>query len=93
MARTEPVGGGPKGAKGFPIGDAKHARLAIGGATRSFRAGNISASKEAEIKSKARAKLGIQGSHEGSHNYGGKGSHRAHGMHFMAHRQHSRDGR
>ena len=27
-------GGGPKGAKGFPIGDAKHARLAIGGATR-----------------------------------------------------------
>jgi uncharacterized protein with LGFP repeats len=58
MARTEPVGGGPKGAKGFPIGDKKHARLAIGGATRSFNAGNISSSKEAEIKSKARAKLG-----------------------------------
>ncbi len=58
MARTEPVGGGPKGAEGFPIGDKKHARLAIGGATRSFRAGNISSSKEAEIKSKARAKLG-----------------------------------
>jgi uncharacterized protein with LGFP repeats len=58
MARTEPVGGGPKGAKGFPIGDATHARLAIGGATRSFRAGNISSSKEAEIKAKARAKLG-----------------------------------
>lgn len=58
MARTQPVGGGPKGAQGFPIGDKKHARLAIGGATRSFRAGNISASKEAEIKSKARAKLG-----------------------------------
>lgn len=59
MARTEPVGGGPKGAKGFPIGDKVHARMAIGGATRSFRAGNISASKEAEVKSKARAKLGI----------------------------------
>jgi uncharacterized protein with LGFP repeats len=56
--RTDPVGGGPKGAQGFPIGDPKHARLAIGGATRSFNAGNISASKEAEIKSKARAKLG-----------------------------------
>lgn len=58
MARTEPVGGGPKGKKGFPIGDKKHARLAIGGATRSFRAGNISESKEEEIKRKARAKLG-----------------------------------
>jgi uncharacterized protein with LGFP repeats len=58
MARTDPVGGGPKGKEGFPIGDKKHARLAIGGATHSFRAGNISASKEAEIKSKARAKLG-----------------------------------
>lgn len=51
-------GGGPKGAKGFPIGDPTHARLAIGGATRSFRAGNISAGKEAQIKSAARAKLG-----------------------------------
>lgn len=51
-------GGGPKGAKSFPIGDRKHARLAIGGATRSFNAGNISSSKEAQIKSAARAKLG-----------------------------------
>jgi hypothetical protein len=51
-------GGGPKGKKGFPIGDPKHARLAIGGATRSFRAGNISASKEASIKAAARKKLG-----------------------------------
>lgn len=51
-------GGGPKGAKGFPIGDKKHARLAIGGATRSHNAGNISASKEASIKSAARKKLG-----------------------------------
>lgn len=51
-------GGGPKGKKGFPIGGKKHARLAIGGATRSFRAGNISASKEASIKAAARKKLG-----------------------------------
>jgi hypothetical protein len=93
MARTEPVGGGPKGAKGFPIGDPTHARLAIGGATRSFRAGNISAAKEHEIKAKARAKLGMQGSHEGSDNYGGKGSKRRHGLHHMAHKTHSRDGR
>lgn len=46
---------GPHGS--FPIGDAKHARLAIGGATRSYRAGNISAGTEAKIKSEARAKL------------------------------------
>jgi hypothetical protein len=51
-------GGGPKGAKSFPIGDKKHARLAIGGATRSERAGNISPAKEAQIKAAARAKLG-----------------------------------
>ena len=50
-------GGGPKGAKGFPMNDAVHDRLAIGGATRSFRAGNISASKEAALKAEARAKL------------------------------------
>lgn len=42
----------------FPINDAEHARLAISGATRSERAGNISASEEEEIKAKARAKLG-----------------------------------
>lgn len=61
MSRPGPfVGGGPKGAKGFPIGDKKHARLAIGGATHSFNAGNISASKEAEIKSRARSELGQQ---------------------------------
>lgn len=41
----------------FPINDATHARLAISGATRSERAGNISASEEAEIKARARAKL------------------------------------
>lgn len=46
---------GPNGS--FPIGDRKHARLAIGGATRSFRAGNISASTENHIKAEARAEL------------------------------------
>lgn len=56
---AEFAGGGPKGKKGFPIGGPKHARLAIGGATRSFNAGNISAGKEASIKSQARKKLGI----------------------------------
>lgn len=46
------------GGKGhFPINDAKHARLAIGGATRSYHAGNISRPKENEIKAEARAKL------------------------------------
>lgn len=47
---------GPNGS--FPIGDKKHARLAIGGATRSFNAGNISKSTELTIKAKARKKLG-----------------------------------
>ena len=47
---------GPRGS--FPIGDKKHARLAIGGATRSYNAGNISKSTENAIKAKARAKLG-----------------------------------
>lgn len=46
---------GPNGS--FPIGDAKHARLAIGGATRSERAGNISHSEAAHIKAAARRKL------------------------------------
>lgn len=50
---------GPKAGpnESFPIGDAKHARLAIGGATRSERAGNISPATETHIKSEARAKL------------------------------------
>ena len=47
---------GPNGS--FPIGDKKHARLAIGGATRSYNAGHISKSTEDNIKSKARKKLG-----------------------------------
>jgi hypothetical protein len=55
MPKKDFAGGGTS----FPINDAKHARLAIGGATRSERAGNISASKAASIKAKARRKLGI----------------------------------
>ncbi len=52
---------GPNGS--FPIGDAKHARLAIGGATRSERAGNISASTAEHIKAEARAKLDSMNDH------------------------------
>lgn len=48
---------GPNGL--FPVGDKVHARLAIGGATRSERAGNISESTADKIKAKARAKLGM----------------------------------
>lgn len=44
--------------RSFPVNDATHVRLAISGATRSKRAGNISSSEEASIKSKARKKLG-----------------------------------
>jgi len=43
--------------KSFPINDATHARLAISGATRSERAGNISSSEAAHIKAVAREKL------------------------------------
>jgi hypothetical protein len=43
--------------KSFPVNDAEHARLAIGGATRSERAGNISADEANRIKARARAKL------------------------------------
>jgi len=57
MPTSDFAGGGPKGAKGFPMNDATHQRLAISGATRSERAGNISASKAASIKAEARAKL------------------------------------
>lgn len=41
---------GPNGS--FPIGDPKHAKLAIGGATRSYNAGNISKPIENTIKAK-----------------------------------------
>ena len=43
--------------KSFPVNDPTHARMAISGATRSERAGNISASTEERIKAKARSKL------------------------------------
>jgi hypothetical protein len=51
------LGGGPKGEKGFPAGDKKHMRLAIGGATRSYNAGNISKATKDRIQSQARARL------------------------------------
>lgn len=54
MPKNEFAGPG----RSFPIEDKKHARLAISGATRSERAGNISAGTAAKIKAKARAKLG-----------------------------------
>ncbi len=42
----------------FPINDTRHQRLAIGGATRAERAGNITPGQEASIKRKARSRLG-----------------------------------
>lgn len=50
---------GPDGS--FPVGDAKHARLAVGAAQRSANAGNISQSTANSIKSKARAALKCTG--------------------------------
>ena len=44
--------------RSFPIENKVHARMAISGATRSERAGNISPSTAARIKAKARNKLG-----------------------------------
>lgn len=58
MPKKDFAGGGPKGAKGFPMPDKEHARLAISGATRSEHAGNISASKAASIKARAHKMLG-----------------------------------
>ncbi len=43
--------------RSFPINDPNHARLAIGGATRSEHAGNISASEAERIKARARGAL------------------------------------
>lgn len=43
--------------RSFPMNDKSHARAAISGATRSERAGNISASEESVIKAAARRKL------------------------------------
>jgi len=44
--------------KSFPVNDKVHARLAISGATRSERVGNISKDEADRIKAKARKKLG-----------------------------------
>lgn len=44
--------------RSFPISDPTHARLAIGGATRSEHAGNISPATADKIKAKARKALG-----------------------------------
>lgn len=43
--------------RAFPTNDATHARLAISGATRSQRAGNITQSQANSIKAQARHKL------------------------------------
>lgn len=43
--------------RSFPTNDKKHDRLAISGATRSERAGNISAGEANHIKAVAREKL------------------------------------
>ncbi len=51
--------------KSFPVSDPAHARMAISGATRSERAGNISPEEEDKIKSKAREKLGEKGGSDG----------------------------
>ena len=53
MKKSEFAGPG----KSFPINDPAHERLAISGATRSERAGNISESEAERIKAKARGKL------------------------------------
>lgn len=44
--------------KSFPVNDKVHARMAISGATRSERAGNISVGTENKIKARARKILG-----------------------------------
>lgn len=78
---------GPNGS--FPVGDPKHARLAIGGATHSYNAGNISKSTENHIKSEARAELrksggGSKTNHQAEH--GGNGMIEA--MHAQADKIH-----
>lgn len=59
---------GPNGS--FPVGDPVHARMAIGGATRSEHAGNISVSTENHIKAEARAELGHGRADGGGHKDG-----------------------
>jgi len=54
MPKSEFAGPG----KSFPVNDKAHAKLAIPMATRSERAGNISAGTADKIKATARARLG-----------------------------------
>ena len=44
--------------RGFPMQDRLHARLAVGGATRAYNAGNINSMQKEQIQAKARRKLG-----------------------------------
>lgn len=48
---------GLPGKRAFPLNDKKHDKAAISGASRSYNAGNISASQKAMIDAKARKKL------------------------------------
>lgn len=54
-AKAQSKTAGPGGS--FPIGDCKHAKLAVSAASRSANAGNITPATKAAIQSKARAKL------------------------------------
>lgn len=80
MAAPGHIGGGPKGAEGFPDYDAKHARLAISGATRSEHAGNISASEASRIKAAARRKLRSFGGGKGHRDFNSHGLHHEHAV-------------
>lgn len=44
--------------KRFPLNDATHQRMAISGATRAERAGNITPAQAEHVKAEARRKLG-----------------------------------
>lgn len=55
--KAMPSGDFALGGHRFPINDPTHQRLAISGATRAERAGNIAPATEDAIKAKARAKL------------------------------------
>lgn len=63
--------------RSFPINDPTHARLAIGGATRSEHAGNISPAMAEKIKAAARRKLGGDTSLDKHHSLAIGGAHHA----------------
>lgn len=52
--------------RSFPIPDRRHARAALSGASRSFRAGHITKATEKRISSRARAKLHTRSYRKGS---------------------------